>query len=263
MIIRTLVLAVAVTLPLRAQAAAPKTVEVMILGTFHMSNPGKDLHNMQVDDVLAPARQSQIEGVASALARFRPTQVMVEWPAAIVAERYPKYIAGALPPSRNEVVQLGFRLARKAGAPVSGIDADGDFPFDAVKSYANAHGMAGMLAAADAETEVMNRTLEDRLSKQGVSGALHFVNDPARIPNDHAWYRVAGRIGGGTDQPGADLLSAWYRRNFLICANLVEQSKPGDRIVVLYGFGHAFLLRQCVTETPGFKLVEPNAYLPR
>jgi len=52
-------------------------------------------------------------------------------------------------------------------------------------------------------------------------------------------------------------------RNFLICANLVEQSKPGDRIVVLYGFGHAFLLRQCVTETPAFKLVEPNAYLPR
>jgi hypothetical protein len=262
-IIRILVLAAAIAVPLQAQAAAPKTVEVMILGTFHMSNPGKDLHNMQVADVLAPARQSQIEGVASALARFRPTQVMVEWPAAIVAERYPKYVAGTLPPSRNEVVQLGFRLARKAGAQVSGIDADGDFPFDAVKSYADAHGMAGMLAASDAETEAMKRTLEERLSKQGVSGALRFVNDPVRIPNDHAWYRVAGQIGGGKEQPGADLLTAWYRRNFLICANLVQQSKPGGRIVVLYGFGHAFLLRQCVTETPGFKLVEPNAYLPR
>ena len=58
-------------------------------------------------------------------------------------------------------------------------------------------------------------------------------------------------------------LTAWYRRNFLICANLLQLSRPGDRIVVFYGAGHAFLLRQCVQETPGFKLVEPNDYLPR
>ncbi|HEY0302433.1 MAG TPA: DUF5694 domain-containing protein [Rhizomicrobium sp.] len=40
-------------------------------------------------------------------------------------------------------------------------------------------------------------------------------------------------------------------------------SRPGDRIVVFYGAGHAFLLRQCVAGTPGFALVEPNAYLPK
>ena len=33
--------------------------------------------------------------------------------------------------------------------------------------------------------------------------------------------------------------------------------------MVFYGSGHAFLLRQCVSETPGFRLVEPNDYLPR
>jgi hypothetical protein len=49
----------------------------------------------------------------------------------------------------------------------------------------------------------------------------------------------------------------------LICANLVQLARPGDRIVVFYGSGHAFLLRQCVAETPGFRLVEANAYLPR
>jgi hypothetical protein len=27
--------------------------------------------------------------------------------------------------------------------------------------------------------------------------------------------------------------------------------------------GHAFLLGQCVRESPGFRLVEANAYLPR
>ena len=31
---------------------------------------------------------------------------------------------------------------------------------------------------------------------------------------------------------------------------------------MLFGAGHAFLLRQCVSETPGFELVDPLPYLP-
>src|SRR5881394_3547291 len=91
-------------------AVAPEPpVKVMIVGTFHMSNPGHDLHNTKVDDVLAAPRQTEIETIAASLARFQPTQVDVEWPADLVNQRYPKYLAGTLPPSRNEVVQLGFR----------------------------------------------------------------------------------------------------------------------------------------------------------
>ena len=71
------------------------------------------------------------------------------------------------------------------------------------------------------------------------------------------------RIGRGGDQPGADLDAAWKRTNLLICANLLQVARPGDRIVVFFGAGHAFLLRQCVSETHGLRLVEPNDYLPR
>jgi hypothetical protein len=34
-------------------------------------------------------------------------------------------------------------------------------------------------------------------------------------------------------------------------------------VVVMFGAGHAFLLRQCVAEMPGWKLVEPNDFLPQ
>jgi hypothetical protein len=43
----------------------------------------------------------------------------------------------------------------------------------------------------------------------------------------------------------------------------VEKQLDGDSIVVMFGAGHAFLLRQCVSEMPGWKLVEPAAYLPK
>ncbi|MBL8773078.1 MAG: hypothetical protein JNK30_16975 [Phenylobacterium sp.] len=248
--------------PLVAEAASPP-VEVMIVGDFHMSNPGADLHNTEVDDVLTPARQAEIQRVTDGLARFRPTVVAAEWPAGTVAERYATYLEGALPASRNEVVQLGFRLAKQTGARMIGIDVEGDFPYEAVQAYAQAHGQTGVLN--DAEREIAAQVAEQSglLRARGVAPTLRYLNDPVRIARDNAFYRAMARVGGGTEQPGVDLLTAWYRRNFAICANLVQAAKPGDRVVVFYGAGHTFLLRQCVAETPGLKLVEPNAYLPR
>src|SRR5262249_26595773 len=142
---RALAFATAVASP-PAVAIGAEPVKVIVVGTFHMSNPGHDIHNMKVDDVLAAKRQAEIADVTDRLAAFKPTKVMAEWPAELVAERDPKYVAGTLPPSRNEVVQLGFRLARSAGAQgMYGIDVDGDFPFEAVQTFAKAHGQEALL----------------------------------------------------------------------------------------------------------------------
>jgi hypothetical protein len=245
-------------------SAADAPVRVMIVGGFHMSNPGQDLHNVQVDDMLSPTRQAQIVAVTDALAAFKPTAVAAEWPADIAAQRYGDYRAGKLAPSHNEVVQLGFRLAATAGLDTFyGIDVDGDFPYDAVATYAKAHGQSAVLDAAGAEVEGFVHKQDDVLKTGTVGATLRFLNDPARIAGDNGFYRTMLHVGGGAAQPGADLLTAWYRRNFLICANIVQLAQPGDRIVVFYGSGHAFLLRQCIAETPGFELVEPNAYLPK
>jgi len=247
-----------------AASAADAPVEVMIVGTFHMSNPGKDLHNVKADDVLSPKRQGEIESVVNNLARFRPTLVAAEWPADIAEQRYAGYAKGTLPPSHNEVVQLGFRLAKQAGlSTVHGIDVDGDFPYDAVEAYAKAHGEETILVDANAQIETFVKRQSDLLARGTVSDVLRYLNDPALIARGNDFYRVTLKVGGGTAQPGADLLTAWYKRNFYICANLVQLAKPGDHVVVFYGSGHSFLLRQCVSEMPGYRLIEANDYLPK
>jgi hypothetical protein len=249
------------TAALAAELAKP--VEVMVVGVFHMSNPGHDIHNLKVDDVLEPKPQSEIAAVTGALMRFRPTKVGVEWPADIVAERYKQYLAGTLAPSRNEVVQLGFRLAKTVGAQVYGLDADGDFPYERLKNFAESRGFSALLDELNARIQ---RDVDEQarlLAQKGISADLRFLNDPVRLKSDNAFYRNTLRIGLGGDQPGADLTASWYHRNLLICANLLQLAKPDDRIVFFFGSGHAFLLRQCVTETPGFKLIEPDDYLPK
>src|SRR5262245_32611591 len=90
-------------------------VSVMVVADFHMANPGHDIHNVAVDDVLAPGRQAEIAKITDLLADFHPNVVMAEWPADLATARYRDYLTGILAPDRNEVVQLGFRLAKTVG----------------------------------------------------------------------------------------------------------------------------------------------------
>ena len=248
-----------------AQAASKRApAKVMIVGTFHLENPGRDVFNVQVDDVLARKRQTELAGIATALARFAPTEVMVEWPKAMTDERYASFRAGTLPPSRNEVVQLGFRLAalRKLER-VHGIDVEGEFPFDPVKTYAGSHGMKPRLDAALAGAGQEVQGLSQRVREGSLGSVLRYMNAPPRALKNHAFYVDMLRYGEGDTQPGARLVGAWYARNLAICARLLQSLPAGARAVVFYGEGHAYLLRQCIIEAPGVDLVEANDYLPK
>ena len=251
-----------VTAGLVEQVDKEAPVSVMIVADFHMSNPGQDLHNVTAGDVLSPERQEEIAKIINGLARFHPTEVMAEWPADLANRSYAQYLAGTLPPDRNEVVQLGFRLAKTSGLThFYGIDAGGEFPYDPVRTFAQTHGQSDLLDHLNAEVETFVKAQTEMLQSKGIGATLRYLNDPIRLSRDNSFYRQTLRIGAGPEQPAVDLLTAWYRRNFLICANLIQNSHPGARIVVFYGSGHAFLLRQCIAETPGFELVEANAFL--
>jgi hypothetical protein len=69
------------------------------------------------------------------------------------------------------------------------------------------------------------------------------------------------RLGNATEQPGADLNGAWYLRNAKIFAKLTQIAQPADRVLVVFGSGHAYWLRHFVQNTPGFQLIESDDYL--
>lgn len=244
------------------QHAKPAIVEVMIVATYHMSNPAQDVINFKSDDVLTPRRQREIRQVTESLARFRPTAVAVEWEPDYAAARWADYRAGKLGGSRNEVVQLGFRLAAATGARAFGADAEGAFPFGPLAQFAQAHGFGELLAEGLEEAKANTVSEQRLLEREGTPALLRRLNQPAYVARNHALYMSTLRIGNGEQQPGVELVSSWYRRNARICANLLQATKPGDRLVVLFGGNHAYMLRQCISETPGTKLVEALRYLP-
>jgi Family of unknown function (DUF5694) len=248
-----------------SQAQAP--VQVMVLGTYHFGNPGQDIHNARVDDVLAPRRQAEVQAVVQALAVFAPQRIVVERDDASPVESglpsYREYLAGQRQQLRNEVEQIGFRLARELGLKaVQGIDVAGEFPFAPVQAYAQQQGRGDELKASLDSIGARVGAFEVAQRTATIGQLLRRINQPAAIAEDHAWYMQALRWGQGTEQPGVRLVAAWHARNLAICARLVQQAKPGERVLVVYGAGHAHLLRRCVAEMPGWQLVEPLAYLP-
>jgi hypothetical protein len=243
-----------------AQETSPvtRTVEVLVIGTYHFDNPGQDLVNPQVPDVLTPAKQAEIADVVEALARFRPTKIAVEaLPSSgeHLDSLYRAVLDGTRSLDRNEIEQLGFRLAQRLKHPrVYPIDQPGSFPIDPVFAYAERHDPAALRRLRGALARVAAE--HDSLQRQAsVRQILRFENTPERLAWNHGFYLDLARIGGADSLVGANLLAAWYERNVRIFANLLRLAKPGDRILVFIGAGHAPTLGELVQSAPGFHLV--------
>src|SRR5215510_11390395 len=140
-----------------AEPTAART-EVLVLGTYHMANPGRDIVNLKVDDVLAPKRQAEIAQLVEVLKKFNPTKIAVEAELGSdrIPRRYSDYVAGKYDLTANEVEQIGFRLAKQLGhKTVFPVDVDVDFPYQRVVNYAKSSGRSKGLDAITADVGEM------------------------------------------------------------------------------------------------------------
>jgi hypothetical protein len=247
-----------VMLPVAGWAQAEIRPEIMILGTYHMDNPGRDVYNMQADDVGSPKRQLEVAQVIEVLKKFRPTKIAIEADVGSerVAKQYSDYLAAKYTLSNNEIDQLGYRLAKEMGhKQVYGVDEEGDFPFQRVIDYAKATGRKEKLDAVTGVWGTMVKEQDAFLRSHTVLEMLEYMNSDAMSEKGVATYYAVVPFGEPGDYAGPDLLAAWYQRNIRIYHNIVGViDSPNDRILVIYGAGHLGWLRQDVANDAGVKL---------
>ena len=232
--------------------------EVLVLGVYHMANPGRDIHNMRADGVLAPKRQAEVALLVEALKGFRPTTVAVERDAfdSGIAKDYADYVAGSHELTRNEVEQIGFRVARELGHnAVYPVDVDGEFPYARLVSFAKASGRSKELDAISAGFGDMVKAQGEYLASHTVLETLVYMNADERVAREIGLYHRMAHLGEPGDWAGADLLADWYRRNMRIYSNVAGLvDAPSQRVLVIYGSGHLGWLRQAVASDPTLRL---------
>lgn len=239
------------------QSPAEKRTEVLVLGTYHMANPGRDIFNTKADDVLAPKRQAEMAQLIEVLKRFRPTKIAVE--GAIGSDRIPKryaeYLAGG-ELTRNEIDQIGFRLAKELGhKSVYPVDVDGEFPFQHLVNFAKASGRTKELDALMGEIGDMVKATNAYLASHTILETLLYMSTDEKVAQDVGFYFREAEIGETWDWAGADLVAEWFRRNIRIYSNVMRLPEaPGERILVIYGSGHLGWLQHAFASNPNVRL---------
>lgn len=242
---------------------------LVILGTYHMGTPGSNVVNPKVADITTPERQKQVVELVENLKKFKPTKIVLECDLeddAKTQEIYDRYLSGSYQLSKNETNQIGFRLAKELGhKKVYCVDWS-DFWDDPAISYEK-------YAAKDAEMDSFLKEHYRKLKKEieaeyakvlplPITDQLIYVNHPSQTERDNQRYFNLLRIGRGKEYIGANYVSWWYRRNLTILTNIIRLTdSPDDRILVVYGVGHAKLLNEYAERSGFYKVESPLQYL--
>jgi hypothetical protein len=241
----------------RSPRSSEARAEVLVLGVYHMANPGRDVFNMKADDVLAPKRQAEIAQLIEVLKKFQPTRIAIE--ADMYGKRrqeYSNYLEGKHTLSSNENDQIGYRLAKELGhKAIYPVDADGEFPYQRFMNYAKASGHSKDLEALTNEIGGMVKAQGEYLASHTVLETLLYMNADSKVAQDVGFYYRQAHFGEPGDWAGADLVSDWFRRNMRIYSNIVQLvDSPNERVLVIYGAGHLGWLRHNFASDPSFRL---------
>jgi hypothetical protein len=248
--------------------------KVFLVGTFHFNYPNLDAHKTDADkqvNVLSDEKQKELEELLDYISIFKPTIIAVEaWNTSNVNGNYRKYLNNNFQLGKNEIYQIGFRLAKK-------------FNLD---SLALVDAAPMLLSIYDGKDSVCVRPWLDSIYKDwdfrsdnkfsrryqewySYSDSIElqlsflevfkYMNSDKNVIKGYGAYLTGDFENGEFD--GADALAMhWYSRNLRIFRNIQKlNAKPEDRILVLYGAGHMGILKQLFESSPEFELVPFNS----
>ena len=239
----------------------------MVLGVAHLEAKNDVHNNVFQDSPLSAGRQAQIADVVLRLARFRPTKVLIEASMGdpVFAQRYQAFLSGQFTLPANEVYQFGFRLAARArNGTIYPIDTFGPTLTDdrtpngaRIMAFLKSHFQSASDPRFDAFIARQNA-----LERNGTYlDLLRYLNTDEAIRANASLYSVLDGMGREADSAGAAYVSEWYARNCYIFSNVLSVIRPNDRVVVMIGQGHEYLLREFVRLHPNLLPVDPLDYL--
>ncbi|MGP4071800.1 DUF5694 domain-containing protein [Piscibacillus sp. B03] len=239
--------------------------DVLILGTGHFGNPNNDVFNTEFDDVLSDRRQNEILDVVSAISNYQPTKIVVEAPKEsqhLLNEQYQQYINEEFELRRNEIYQLGFRLALMVGhKKIYAVDWNEDV--EGVPDPQQWAGENGSLSFEEVMKigQIMESKSAELLANSTIKDYLLALSMEINEHNKKL-YKLLKHV-GTLDEPVGKLWveKYWEYRNKRIYENINELVESKDeRICVIYGFGHAYILNELFSKN-NYKVSDIEDYL--
>lgn len=235
-----------------------ESIKVLVLGTFHFANAP------DFNDIDAPEQQKEVESLVENLRKFKPTKIALEFQrkdTAVVDSIYNEYLNRNHELTVNERQQIGFRLARQSGhSKVYSIDYKKPWGMKKVLDWAEKNDPGFMKFFQDWQKE--HAEWDSVLHKNKTIGEiLSLYNKEEKINELQSARMRTLEVGAGDNYIGVEPVASVYKRNMRIFANLTEIAEPGDRILIVYGLGHAYFFHEFVGQHPDMEIVDIFNYL--
>ncbi len=241
--------------------------KILLLGSFHFDNPGLDVAKFESVNALSSKRQQEIGDILAKLKQFKPDKIFVEVPVELqpkLDSNFQLYKNDKFVLRASETHQLGYRLAKELNLPgLYAVDYNGtDFPFDSLMTSAAEAKQFTLIENINRSVDSIQRRFNESLKKHTIREMLLEENSAPMVDLQVAWYfnlLVAGKEG---NHVGSYLISEWWRRNMVICENILKRlTGKEERILVIFGAGHTALLQQMLKYNKNMELVPVAAVL--
>ncbi|ALC88906.1 hypothetical protein AM500_03145 [Bacillus sp. FJAT-18017] len=237
--------------------------KILIVGTFHMGST-PDMMQSGLENFLSPKRQAEISDVIAKLKKFEPNKIAVEIVKDNEAElnkSYQDFLNNTFELKVNEVHQIGFRLnAELKNNKLFAIDWMGDVGQKGIGevmewSKANQPDLYQLI------NEVYLPKIAPQFNGLSISEILKVCNDKKRLMLEQEMYMNVVRIGEDLNYVGIEWVRWWYQRNLTIFSNLTRLAKADERILLLIGSAHVYLVTQFLSESGLFEIDDLNVYI--
>lgn len=220
--------------------------EIILVGTYHFEQ----------DQEIIEQKEKEIEELVDHLADYKPTKVALEWDLAEENELNEAYQRSNGNYSIDELEQVGFRLAKRLKLEkLHAVNWSGRISQDDVSNLHTAiqNSYPDLLKFMDKLSEnapviSMNNSLIDSYKK---------LNDEESIKELEQMYlsfvNVTDSTGGNI---GFDFLNKWMERELMIFQNILEKSKSEDRMLLVIGSDHLWMLKN-LFEGHGWSVINP------
>ncbi len=240
--------------------------KVLVVGTFHMDYPGLDAFKTSEEDkidVLVEPKKSEVTELVEYIKKFKPNKIAIEayesWNA---TEKLKQYKNGEHRDKRDERYQLAIRIANELQLDTIYAIDSGSMTDDLEKidsSYTKALFKDFDFQSEDVYNQYYKNWFEEEdkiIPKVKLLDYFKHINSR----ESHHYGYGAYLIGDFKmdNLKGADIISSWwYNRNLRIFRKLqIITESPKDRILVIFGNGHAAILRQLLEASPEYEFVE-------
>jgi len=241
-------------------------IPVLNFGTFHMGET-TDATKTEFDEN-DKKNQDEVKAIAEMLALFKPTVIIVETPPTYdkkLQTEYNEYLLNPALKFKNpsEIELLAFQLGRLSGTKrIYGIDHKMGYNYNIGNEMINS-----------IDSTWHNKYYKDPLKYYPeVNKDEEKLNtlDKLKLTNHNTYLNflievnaeMLAHVGSEKGFEGADEATKFYQRNIRIYSNLNRiKLTENDRVFVLMGAAHTAYLRDFISRSPKFEMVNTFDYL--